>query len=165
MGKADRRVQPHSSLGIKCGKSRKRQGQGKDPHLSVYLWNSCKKNAASEVPWWRWARRAQRGLLGSWKTRSWPWWFSSVQSLSRSVVSDSLWSHRLQHARPPPIHHQRPESTQTQVHWVGDAIQPSHPLPHLLMVVTVNEGVLVYQPLRVVGRGSPKLWHLPVSMV
>ena len=27
-----------------------------------------------------------------------------------------------------PVHHQLPEFTQTRVHWVGDAIQPSHPL-------------------------------------
>ena len=27
-----------------------------------------------------------------------------------------------------PVHHQLPESTQTHVHWVGDAIQTSHPL-------------------------------------
>ena len=27
-----------------------------------------------------------------------------------------------------PVHHQLPESTQTHVHWVGDTIQPSHPL-------------------------------------
>ena len=27
-----------------------------------------------------------------------------------------------------PVHHQLPELTQTHVHWVGDAIQPSHPL-------------------------------------
>ena len=27
-----------------------------------------------------------------------------------------------------PVHHQLPESTQTHVHWVNDAIQPSHPL-------------------------------------
>ena len=27
-----------------------------------------------------------------------------------------------------PVHHQLPEFTQTQVHWVSDAIQPSHPL-------------------------------------
>ena len=27
-----------------------------------------------------------------------------------------------------PIHHQLPEFTQTHVHWVSDAIQPSHPL-------------------------------------
>ena len=26
------------------------------------------------------------------------------------------------------VHHQLPESTQTHVHWVGNAIQPSHPL-------------------------------------
>ena len=27
-----------------------------------------------------------------------------------------------------PVHHQLPEFTQTHVHWVGDAIQPSHSL-------------------------------------
>ena len=27
-----------------------------------------------------------------------------------------------------PVHHQLPESTQTQVHWVSDAIQPSDPV-------------------------------------
>ena len=27
-----------------------------------------------------------------------------------------------------PVHQQLPESTQTHVHWVSDAIQPSHPL-------------------------------------
>ena len=27
-----------------------------------------------------------------------------------------------------PVHHQLPEFTQTHVHWVNDAIQPSHPL-------------------------------------
>ena len=47
---------------------------------------------------------------------------------SWSVVSDSLRSHESQHASLP-VHHQLPESTQTHVHRVGDAIQPSH---HLL---------------------------------
>ena len=33
-----------------------------------------------------------------------------------------------------PVHHHLPKFTQTHVHWVGDAIQPSHPLssPSLL---------------------------------
>ena len=31
----------------------------------------------------------------------------------------------------PPVIHQLPEFTQTHVHWVGDAIQPSHPLSSL----------------------------------
>ena len=52
--------------------------------------------------------------------------FSSVQ-LSRSVMSDSLWPHESQHARPS-VHHQLPEFTQTHIHRVSDAIQPSHPL-------------------------------------
>ena len=52
--------------------------------------------------------------------------FSSVQ-FSRSVVSNSLWPHELQHARAP-VHHQLPEFTQTHAHRVDDAIQPSHPL-------------------------------------
>ena len=33
-----------------------------------------------------------------------------------------------------PVHHQLPELAQTHVHWVGDAIQPSHPLSASLTV-------------------------------
>ena len=51
---------------------------------------------------------------------------NSVQ-FRHSVMSDSLWPHEPQHARLP-VHHQLPEFTQTHVHRVGDAIQPSHPL-------------------------------------
>ena len=51
--------------------------------------------------------------------------FSSFQ-FSRSVVSDSLRPHESQHTRP--VHHQLPQFTQTHVHQVRDAIQPSHPL-------------------------------------
>ena len=47
--------------------------------------------------------------------------------LSHSVMSSSLWPHGLQYARFP-IHQQLPELAQTQVHQVGNAIQPSHPL-------------------------------------
>ena len=46
---------------------------------------------------------------------------------SLSVMSYSLQPHELQHARPP-CPSQLPESTQTHVHRVSDAIQPSHPL-------------------------------------
>ena len=52
--------------------------------------------------------------------------FSSTQ-FSRSVVSDSLRPHELQHARPP-CPSQLLEFTQTHVHRVSDTIQPSHPL-------------------------------------
>ena len=50
--------------------------------------------------------------------------FSSVQSLSRVQLCDPM------NCSTPdfPIHHQLPEFTQTHVHWVDDAIQPSHPM-------------------------------------
>ena len=50
----------------------------------------------------------------------------SVQ-FSRSVLSDSLQSHGLQHAGFP-VHHQLLELAQTHGHQVGDAIQSSNPL-------------------------------------
>ena len=51
---------------------------------------------------------------------------SSVQ-FSCSVKSNHLRPHGLQHASFP-VHHQIPKLAQTQVHHVGDAIQPSDPL-------------------------------------
>ena len=50
--------------------------------------------------------------------------FSSVQSLSRVQLFASPWIT----ARQASLHHQLPEFTQTHVHQVSDAIQPSHPL-------------------------------------
>ena len=49
---------------------------------------------------------------------------SSVQSLSRIWLCDPM-NHSISGL---PVHHQLPEFTQTHVHWIGDAIQPSHPL-------------------------------------
>ena len=50
--------------------------------------------------------------------------FSSVHSLSRVRLCDTM-----NRSTPGlPVHHQLPEFTQTHVHQVGDAIQPSHPL-------------------------------------
>ena len=49
---------------------------------------------------------------------------SSVQSISH------IWLCDLMDCSTPglPVYHQLPEFTQTHVHWVGDAIQTSHPL-------------------------------------
>ena len=49
-----------------------------------------------------------------------------ISSVAQSCLT--LWD-PMNHSTPGlPVHHQLPESTQTHVHWVGDAIQPSHPL-------------------------------------
>ena len=51
---------------------------------------------------------------------------ASVQ-FSYSIVSDCLWP--MDYSMPGLlVHHQLPEFTQTHVHWVSDAIQPSYPL-------------------------------------
>ena len=68
--------------------------------------------------------------------------FISVQ-FSHSVLSNSLWPEGPQHTRLP-VHHQLPEFTQTHVHWVGDAIQPSHPLsfPSPTFNLSQHQGLL-----------------------
>ena len=61
------------------------------------------------------------------------WWFpgSFYSSVQFSSVAQSCLTpcNPMNRSTPGlPVHHQLPESTQTHVHWVGDAIQPSHPL-------------------------------------
>ena len=43
-----------------------------------------------------------------------------------------------------PVHHQLLEFTQTHVHWVGDAIQPSHPLSPLLLLPSIFPSIRVF---------------------
>ena len=50
--------------------------------------------------------------------------FEWVSQLSCSIMSDSLQPHGLQHARLP-CPSLFPETAQTHVHWVGDAIHPT----------------------------------------
>ena len=62
-----------------------------------------------------------------------PWSHTSCLSLSTWLSSvPQLWPDSLRpHGRSTPglyVHHQLQEFTQTHVHWVSDAIQPSHPL-------------------------------------
>ena len=74
---------------------------------------------------------------------------------SRSVVSDSLWPHGLWHARLPVLHHLS-EPAQTRVHWVGNAIQLSHPLssPSLLASNLPGSGCFLMSLLFVSGGQS-----------
>ena len=67
----------------------------------------------------------------------------SVQ-FSCSVMSDSLRPHGLQHTLGLPVHHQLPEFTQTHVHWVSDAMQPSHPLHTLLLLPSIFPNIRVF---------------------
>ena len=52
----------------------------------------------------------------------------SVQFCSVGQSCLTLWDPMNRSTPGLPVHHQLPEFTQTHVHWVSDAIQPSHPL-------------------------------------
>ena len=54
-----------------------------------------------------------------------PNWYRSLPMFRCSGMPRSLWPCGLQHFL---VHHHLPEFAQTHVHWVGDAMQPFHPL-------------------------------------
>ena len=54
--------------------------------------------------------------------------YSSVQFSSVAQLCPTLCGPMNRSTPGLPVHHQFPEFTQTHVHWVSDAIQPSHPL-------------------------------------
>ena len=86
--------------------------------------------------------------------------FNSVQ-FSRSVVSDpmdcSTWGF--------PVHpYQLPEFTQTHIHWVGDAIQPSHPLSLHLLLPSIFPSIRVFPNESALRIRRPKYWSFSFSI-
>ena len=63
-----------------------------------------------------------------------------------------------------PVYHQLPESTQTHVHWVSDAIQPSHPLSPLLLLPPIPPSIRVFSNESTLCMRSPKYWSFSFSL-
>ena len=84
-----------------------------------------------------------------------------LESEQCSVVSDSLQLHGLQHAS---VHHQLLELTQTHVHRVGDAIQPSHPLSSLFPLTSIFLSIRVFSNESVLHIRWPKYWRFSFSI-
>ena len=57
-----------------------------------------------------------------------------------------------------PVHHQLPEFTQTHVHRVRDAIQPSHPLCPLLLLPPIPLSIRVFSNESTLRMTWPKYW-------
>ena len=57
-----------------------------------------------------------------------------------------------------PVHHQLPEFTQTHVHWVSDAIHPSHPLFPPLLPLSVFPSIRVFFNESALRIRWPKYW-------
>ena len=79
--------------------------------------------------------------------------FSSVAQLYL-ILCD-----RMNHSTPGlPVHHQLLESTQTHVHWVGDAIQPSYPLSSLFFLPSIFPRIRVFSDESALCIRWPKYW-------
>ena len=71
-----------------------------------------------------------------------------------------------------PVHHQLPECTQTHIHKVSDAIQPSHPLPSshlilchpLLLLPPIPPSIRVFSNESTLHRRWPKYWSFSFSI-
>ena len=87
--------------------------------LQLVTWRPRKANGVISV--WVWSPENQESQWDKFqsKTRQ----FSSVTPSCRTLCDP------MDYSMPGlPVHHQLPEFTQTHVHWLGDGIQPPHPL-------------------------------------
>ena len=84
---------------------------------------------------------------------------TSVQFSSVAQLCPTLRPHELQHARPPcPSPSPRWWWTQTQVHGVGDAIQPSHPLSSPSPPPPIPPRIRVFSNESTLRMRWPKYW-------
>ena len=64
-----------------------------------------------------------------------------------------------------PVHHQLREFTQTHIHRVGDAIQPSHPLSSLLLLPPIPPSIRVFSSESTLCMRWPKYWSFRFSII
>ena len=98
-----------------------------------------------------------------------PFNFVSVQ-FNCSVVSDSLPPHESQHTCDDlwtclPVHHQLPEFTETHVHRVSEAIQPSHPLSSPFPPTPNSPSIRVFSSESTLRMRWPKYWSFSFSII
>ena len=64
-----------------------------------------------------------------------------------------------------PVHHQLPEFTQTHVHQVSDAIQPSHPRLSLFLLPPIPPSIRVFSNESTFRMRWPKYWSCSFSII
>ena len=63
-----------------------------------------------------------------------------------------------------PVHHKLPEFTQTHVHQVGDAIQPSHPLSSPSSPPPIPPSIMVFSSESALHMRWPKYWSFSFNI-
>ena len=92
---------------------------------------------------------------------------SSVQLLQFSSVTQSCPNlcDPVRYSTPDlPVHHQLPEPTQTNVHWVGDAIQTSHPLCPLFLLPSILPSIRDFSNESALCIRWPKYWSFSFNI-
>ena len=64
-----------------------------------------------------------------------------------------------------PVHHKLPEFTQTHVHRVRDAIQPSHPLSTLFLLPPIPPSIRVFSNESTLRMRWSKYWSFSFSII
>ena len=86
-----------------------------------------------------------------------------IRSVAQSCLT--LWD-PVNHSTPGlPVHHYLPEFTQTHVHRVGDAIQPSHPLSSPYLPAPNPPSIRVFSNESTVPMRWPKYWSFSFSII
>ena len=87
-----------------------------------------------------------------------------VQFISVHQSCPTLWDPK--HCSMPglPVHHQLPEFTQTHVHWIGDATQPSHSLSSPSPPASIFPSIRVFSSESVLYIRWPKYWSFSFSV-
>ena len=62
------------------------------------------------------------------------------------------------------VHHQLPEFTQARVHWVGDAIQPCHPVVPFSSQLQSFLASGSFQMSQLFTSGGPKYWSFIINI-
>ena len=63
-----------------------------------------------------------------------------------------------------PVYHQVPEFTQTHVHQVSDAIQPSHPLRPLFLLPPIPPSIRIFSNESTLRMRWPKYWSFSFNI-
>ena len=100
--------------------------------------------------------------------------FTKVQFLDKQLYLDQFGSVSrlfltlrdcMDHSTPGlPVPHQLSDFTQTHVHWVGDAIQPSHPLYPLLLLPSIPPSIRVFSNESALHIRWPKYWSFSFNI-
>ena len=91
--------------------------------------------------------------------------FSSVQFSAVAQSCPTLCNPMNRSTPGLPVHHQLLEFTQTHVHRVGDAIEPSHPLSSLFLLPPIPPSIRVFSNESTLLMRWPKYWSFSFSII